>query len=591
MLRKLFGNPLKSFPFDKQLRIFITTVMLCTFGLFLIISTVSNVLAIMHQNEEMAGEKIDTLAANITERFDYYHTLSTSVIIDEYVQAFCGSKTSTDEVSSKVFNSLSNYLNIDRDINFLAIKRLSDEKIIYKGKTSLTDSGFEKNFYNDYEESHLARFRGSIRLNFSRNYFNHEKYTLTLYMPVYSTTNMIKETGLLIINFDDNILESIYNFNDKKMNSFLFICNQEGQVFTAFKKELIGTELPWFSELTADTGSFVDSGQMISWHFINKWNYCVINSVPLWSLYRSSVKTVLVLLVLIVMLIAAATVFSGRMVKKLYEPLATICSVMDRVSGGELEVSLNPDNMGEDLKKVALGFNSMMKQVVLLMEQVKMEQHQLEQIRINALQAQIQPHFLYNTLECIHWQMVSEGNKEASTLVKALAKYYRICLSKGKDIINLETELEHIKNYIIIQNMRYDEIITLNINVPEQYLSVQIPKLTLQPLIENSIYHGLKIKEGKSGAIWIDITEEKDYITLHVSDSGNGMSGESIQVMNDSLSDYKESFGYGVRNVHKRIELLFGTGYGLRFQKNASGGVTVHIRLPLESELNYENIL
>ena len=579
---KRWGNQLKSYPFDRQLRIFITALMLCTFGLFLIISTTSNLFAIMKQNGERAGEQVDALAASLTDRFDYYHNLSTSVVIDKYVQEFCESRISSDEVSSKVFNSLSNYLNIDKNVNFLIVKRLTDGKYIYKGTASLAVAGAEEVFEQDYEESHLARFRGSIRLNFSRNYFNHEKYTLTLYMPIYSTANMIRETGLLIINFDDNILENIYGS---------IICNQEGRVFTASDKELIGTRLPWFSKLAGPAGSFVADRQMISWNFTSKWNYCVIHSISLWSLYRSSVKTALILLVLLVLLIGASTVFSRRMVKMMYAPIDTICSVMDRVSGGELEVSIPPDNMGEDLKKVALGFNSMMEQIVLLMEEVKLEQHQLEQIRINALQAQIQPHFLYNTLECIHWQAASQGNTEVSTLVKALAKYYRICLSKGKDIIPLETELEHIRNYIIIQNMRYDQIITLNIRVPEQYLGVQIPKLTLQPLIENSIYHGLKIKEGKSGAVWIDIRENGQEIILSVSDSGNGMSRETIAEMNDSISAYKESFGYGVRNVHKRIELIFGSGYGLRFESNASGGVTVNIRLPLEPDLNYENIL
>ncbi|MDR2025746.1 MAG: sensor histidine kinase [Hungatella sp.] len=579
---KQLGNRLKSYPFDRQLRIFTTTFMLCTFGLFLIISTTSNVLAIMKQNEERAGEQVDALAAGLTDRFDYYHNLSTSVVIDEYVQQFCKGRSSLDEVSSKVFNSLSNYLNIDNNANFLIVKRLSDQKYIYRGSVSLAVTGVEKAFEQDYEKSHLARFRGSIRLNFSRNYFNGEKYTLTLYMPIYSTDNMIRETGLLMINFDDNILETIDG---------AFICDQEGRVFTASDKELIGTRLPWFSKLSRPTGSFIDSGQMISWNFTDKWNYCVIHSIPLWSLCRSSVKTALILVLLLILLIGASVVISGRMVKMMYAPIDTICSVMDRVSGGELEVSIPPDNMGEDLKEVALGFNSMMEQIILLMEQVKLEQHQLEQIRINALQAQIQPHFLYNTLECIHWQAASQGNTEVSALVKALAKYYRICLSKGKDIIPLETELEHIRNYIIIQNMRYDQIITLNIRVPEQYKDLQIPKLTLQPLIENSIYHGLKIKEGKSGTIWIDLTESGEAVTLFVSDSGNGMSRETIEEMNDSISAYKESFGYGVRNVHKRIELIFGSGYGLRFDSNASGGVTVNIRLPLKSNLNYENIL
>ena len=123
----------------------------------------------------------------------------------------------------------------------------------------------------------------------------------------------------------------------------------------------------------------------------------------------------------------------------------------------------------------------------------------MQEKQIQQLRAQIQPHFLYNTLECIHWQALSEGNKEISTMVKAMAQYYRICLSEGKDIIALGTELDHVRNYLIIQNMRYDNIITLTEMVPEKYFSIKIPKLTLQPLVENSIYHGASGEGGEKG--------------------------------------------------------------------------------------------
>ena len=162
------------------------------------------------------------------------------------------------------------------------------------------------------------------------------------------------------------------------------------------------------------------------------------------------------------------------------------------------------------------------------MEQVKLEQHQLEQIRFNALQSQIQPHFLYNTLECIHWQAIAEGNKEISTMVKALAKYYRICLSKRHDVIPIREEIEHIRNYMIIQNMRYDNIIGSEIVVESRVEESLIPKLTLQPLVENSIYHGMKVKEGKKGTLYLTAYKDGDEVVIKVSDTGTGMSQEQI---------------------------------------------------------------
>lgn len=194
-------------------------------------------------------------------------------------------------------------------------------------------------------------------------------------------------------------------------------------------------------------------------------------------------------------------------------------------------------------------------------------------------------HFLYNTLECIHWQAIAEGNKEISTMVKALAKYYRICLSKGHDVITIREEVEHIRNYMIIQNMRYDNIIGSEIVVESQVEESLIPKLTLQPLVENSIYHGMKVKEGKTGTFYLTAYKNEDEVIIKVSDTGTGMSQEQIDEMNEQLSRYEDSFGYGVRNVNKRIELLFGEGYGLNYQKNDLGGVTVVIHLPYQTEI------
>lgn len=232
----------------------------------------------------------------------------------------------------------------------------------------------------------------------------------------------------------------------------------------------------------------------------------------------------------------------------------------------------------------------MMEEIEVLMEQVKLEQHQIEQIRLDALQSQIQPHFLYNTLDCIHWQAIAEGNKEISTMVKALAKYYRICLSGGHDIIPLKMELEHVRNYLVIQNMRYDNIISSEISVDSNAEETMIPKLTLQPLVENSIYHGMKVKEGKTGTVFIKVKRTANDVLITLADTGTGMTQEEIDKMNEQLSKYEESFGYGVRNVNKRIQLLYGEEYGLYYLSNETGGVTVEIRLPYETEAK-ENVL
>ena len=280
-----------------------------------------------------------------------------------------------------------------------------------------------------------------------------------------------------------------------------------------------------------------------------------------------------------------------KMINSFYEPINRVVTTMDGVSEGKLDERIDMKSMDTDSRKLAEGFNDMMDKIDMLMEQVKLEQHQIEQIRFNALYAQIKPHFLYNTLECIHWQAVSDGNQEISTMVKAMAQYYRVCLSRGKEMIPLGQELEHIRSYLVIQNMRYDNIIDLEDHIPEGFYRVNIPKMTLQPLVENAIYHGIRIKEGGKGKIFLEIRRKGEDVYLSLGDSGSGMTQWEIDEMNQSISQYDESFGYGVRNVNKRIELMFGKAYGLYYFKNEQGGVTVEIHLPFEVQTEDKGVI
>ena len=352
----------------------------------------------------------------------------------------------------------------------------------------------------------------------------------------------------------------------------------------------IGKKVSYSDKLKKTEGAFTENGKLYLYEKVPDWELYVISSVSTYELYKGSIATIGFMAVIMLILIAVSILSVKAVIQMVYRPLDKVVRKMDDVASGFLKTRINVDHMGEDFIKLAVGFNSMMEEIEVLMEQVKLEQHQIEQIRLDALQSQIQPHFLYNTLDCIHWQAVADGNKEISTMVKALAKYYRICLSGGHDIIPLKMELEHVRNYLVIQNMRYDNIIGSEISVDSNAEETMIPKLTLQPLVENSIYHGMKVKEGKTGTVFIKVKRKGKDVLITLADTGTGMTQEEIDRMNEQLSQYEETFGYGVRNVNKRIQLLYGEEYGLYYLKNETGGVTVEIRLPYETEAK-ENVL
>ena len=572
----------------KKMSFLLTLTILLTSIVTLLVSTMSAVYYMTEQSKDMVRTQLATLASNYSGTLEQYQNLAIALVIEDSVQEYCKSEESAgkqyDQEAGAVYDYLLNMLNVQSNMNFAVVEKSSTNNYVYKGNSSVVDAKFEEVCKEDYEESIPAKQGSKVRMSFSNRYFRSGKYTLTIYHPIYSVASVGKEQGMLVMNLNDSLIEQLRAETDQGMEKDLFLMDCNGRIVSIANQDRIGQKISYLEQLQGNSGSFRNGGMLVNYQKVGKWNYYLVNEISVFELYKGSVGVMAILMIVIIGMTVLSILVMRKMMKSFYEPVDRVVSVMDDVSEGRLEKRIDLKSMDADSRKLAEGFNSMMNEIDGLMEQVKEEQHQMEQIRFNALQSQIKPHFLYNSLECIHWQAVADGNKEISVLVKALAQYYRICLSRGKEIIPLKQEQEHIRSYLVIQNMRYDNIIELEDNIPEEFYFLQIPKMTLQPLIENAIYHGIRIKEGEKGKITLDIRKEGKDVYLMIQDSGNGMSPEKIQEMNQSISQYDEKFGYGVRNVNKRIELMFGKEYGLHFSQNELGGLTVEIHLPLEGK-------
>ena len=579
----------------KKMSFFLTLTILLTSIVTLLVSTMSAVYYMTEQSKDMVRTQLATLASSYSGTLEQYQNLAIALVIEDSVQEYCKSEESAgkqyDQEAGAVYDYLLNMLNVQSNMNFAVVEKSSTNNYVYKGNSSVVDAKFEEVCKEDYEESIPAKQGSKVRMSFSNRYFRSGKYTLTIYHPIYSVASVGKEQGMLVMNLNDSLIEQLRAETDQGMEKDLFLMDCNGRIVSIANQDRIGQKISYLEQLQGNSGSFRNGGMLVNYQKVGKWNYYLVNEISIFELYKGSVGVMAILMIVIIGMTVLSILVMRKMMKSFYEPVDRVVSVMDDVSEGRLEKRIDLKSMDADSRKLAEGFNSMMNEIDGLMEQVKEEQHQMEQIRFNALQSQIKPHFLYNSLECIHWQAVADGNKEISVLVKALAQYYRICLSRGKEIIPLKQELEHIRSYLVIQNMRYDNIIELEDNIPEEFYFLQIPKMTLQPLIENAIYHGIRIKEGEKGKITLDIRKEGKDVYLMIQDSGNGMSPEKIQEMNQSISQYDEKFGYGVRNVNKRIELMFGKEYGLHFSQNELGGLTVEIHLPLEGKTEDKGVI
>lgn len=556
------------------------------------VSTLSSVTSMKRNSIELLQANNNTTSENFGSYLERYKALAVAVSIDDTTQAYlrCANKrdASYTVYANNAVNTITSCKNMYPDMNFIGIVSYQMDDYLYKGTEGIVTSDFQQVYTKDYQQCKRVQ-KSTIRMGLLNNYFKGSRYTLSVYFPIYDLNIINMERGLLCMNFSNPVLEQLLS-DRPETGSYMAVVQTDGTIVAEYDTDRIGEKAPYSERLKGKEGEFTWKDRLYIYQQVDGWNYYILSSIENMELYGPSIRTIFIMLIILLVMILFSFFVVKNIIRWVYRPLDQTVQKMDEVAAGSLETRLNAENIGEDFQKLATGFNSMMEEILVLMEQVKMEQHQIEQIRFNALQSQIQPHFLYNTLECIHWQAMADGNKAISTLVMALAKYYRICLSKGHDVIPLKLEIEHVKNYLIIQNMRYDNLIRSEIRIGEGCEEAMIPKLTLQPLVENSIYHGIKIKEGKEGSIFLSARREENVVLITLADTGAGMTLAQIDAMNQQLSEYDESFGYGVRNVNKRIQLLYGKEYGLCYLPNEYGGVTVEIQIPYSVKVD-EGIL
>ena len=217
-------------------------------------------------------------------------------------------------------------------------------------------------------------------------------------------------------------------------------------------------------------------------------------------------------------------------------------------------------------------------------EQVRAEQERLRRAEFELLQAQINPHFLYNTLDAIVWSAESKDEEQVIRMTRSLSDFFRASLSKGRDEISLRDELVHVRSYLEIQQIRYQDILTYDIDIDEKYMDCRIPKITLQPLVENALYHGIKNKRG-GGSIRLyaqDDADNENGFVICVEDNGAGMDEKRLAEVRDGLINKApaETEIYGLFNVNERIQLDFGTEFGISIQSEQKQGTKIYVHLP-----------
>lgn len=296
------------------------------------------------------------------------------------------------------------------------------------------------------------------------------------------------------------------------------------------------------------------------------------------SVISRQVSTVIVSVILGLGVLAAAMVlYSLRITRRITAPVRALSRKAQQFGAGRFDPT-PVDTAITELVTLDESFDKMALRINALMEKQIEDQRSLHRAELELLQAQINPHFLYNTLDSIAILAECQREEDVVTMVTSLSTFFRNSLSGGDDIISLRAELAQVSSYLEIQHIRYSDIMTYTLSVPEEIQDCRVPKLILQPLIENALYHGIKNKRGR-GAITVTGERREGRLLLRVTDNGAGMTPEQLRQLQSG--EYQEHHsGLGLKNVHQRIRLYCGEGYGLSFESTQGEGTTVTVTLP-----------
>lgn len=391
--------------------------------------------------------------------------------------------------------------------------------------------------------------------------------------------------AVLFVDLNFSSISRLCEKTNLGTKGYVFIMDDVGNLIYHPRQRLIYSGL-WEEEFTPDMMSgedvvFSGDGQKlytISKSEITGWT--MVGVIYLDEMMSRTDRLRNLFYLMAIVLVGVALMMSVFLTDMVTKPLRKLRETMKVVENGNFDVEVEEPDTGDEISDLFRSFRSMILKIRELIDQNTAEQREKRKSELNALQAQINPHFLYNTLDSIIWMAEGGNMKDVVLMTSSLAKLLRKSISNKNEMVTLEEEIEYTRSYLTIQKMRYVDKLEYEIDVEPAVMRMEIVKLIIQPLVENAIYHGIKYKEGK-GLIRITGGFADDQVILKVSDNGVGMSEEELShVFDERVTDTRKN-GVGVLNVHRRIRLYYGGEYGLSFESGEGKGTCVSIHLPL----------
>ena len=404
--------------------------------------------------------------------------------------------------------------------------------------------------------------------------------------------NIQQLTGIIQFDISESLLKATLANAVLTESTVVLLMNSSGDVIDAAGADAASNAAGlWARAVSTRRGDFSAEGwaairiggntYLAGSQGIDGTDWVLLIALPDRDIVRVSAQSAQKMLLVFLAIIPLTLFFAFFVSRSATKRIKGLIGQMDKVVLGDFSVTLDPGNRDE-IGQLTERFNFMIAEVGHLMDDTYRLGKEVKNLELKALQAQINPHFLYNTLDLINWMSQRHHAAEIGTLVTALSRFYKLSLSKGEDMVRVRDELEHARAYVQIQNMRYENAIELLVDAPEAILECRILKLIIQPLVENAIFHGIMLTQEEKGTVRITGERVDGTLLLYVHDDGVGMPEERARALLSTDSGAGEFHGYGVRNIHERLQLSYGPEFGLSFSSAPGKGTTVRITLPAD---------
>ena len=535
---------------------------------------------------------IQQMNQNIDSYIDYMENTSYLVSSNEDVQKYLFGDTADPEARDRILSQFETILDSRSDILNLGIIAENGRMLINNGQR-LTNQDLDIHSQEWYTNALEGRESVYLTSSHVQHIISGERpWVIMLSRGIRNKemgTGQEKE-GVFFIDLNYSAISELCDQSMVGNQGYAFIVDADGNIVYHPQQQQLYNELQTENiDLVMNAGSDIVTWgdginkKMYSISRSEKTGWTVVDCVRVEELLRRSNEAQSIYVLVAIGLMAVALFFSRFVAKSITLPIQRLCDSMERVQEGDFSVSDIVVDSENEIGSLTKSFNVMTQRIHELMAQNIREQEAKRKSELKALQSQINPHFLYNTLDSIIWMAEGKKNEEVVLMTASLARLLRQSISNEDELVSIGQEIEYARGYLTIQKMRYKDKLEFWIEVEPSILNIRLIKLVLQPVIENAIYHGLKYKESR-GLLLVKGFMKNGNAVLQVIDDGVGMDQETLDHIYERHKVDYHSNGVGIYNVQKRLQLYYGNEYGIVYESKPGEGTTATITIPGQQE-------